>query len=811
MIKLINADKYFFKNNKNEIHVINNTNLDMEGKGLIALLGPSGGGKTTLLNVMGGLDKVGSGKVFVNGHQISGRPSWVVDKIRTLNIGYIFQNYNLIDNMTVFDNVALALKMTGVTNKKEIEEKVNYVLEKVGMFRYRNRYADMLSGGERQRVGIARAIVKNPPIIIADEPTGNLDSRNTLEVMNIIKAISEEKLVVLVTHEEKLANFYANRIIRISDGTVISDEINEHENDLDYRIENKFYLKDIKEHKRLKTEGYNLDFYNDTGDAIDLDIVIRNGNIYIRTNNQDQHIEIVDKNSSIELIDDNYKAMTMEETAEQAIDLKKLESKRKKRYRSILNPFTMLIKGFHSVSNYSSLKKVLLVGFVVSAMFITYAVSMFFGVLNISDDEFSGADRDYITVVGKNISVNNYRGYENNEEYSYVFPGNSLISLEMKFDDYIQTKDFVANLDGSLSSVNKLSEASIIYGRMAQDSKELVVDRMVIDSVIMGQSSIEVGAGRVRDFVDRTVEIKHMGTFKIVGITDLKTPCIYADESQFINIIANCPESSMEIQDDPTASNQEFIDYKLMKNSVRLKNGKWPEGNYEVLVNEKNKGDSAYKIGKKIKTKINGRKLKVTGYYADDYYSDYMLVNEKMVKYNLVKTKNNVTLSPYNKEAALSMLKFEGVNVKDTFEESKEHYIKQKWASMKSMLIMAAIILIISFIEIYLIIRASFLSRIREVGIYRAIGVKKLDIYRMFAGEIIAITTFASIPGFALMAFILHNVSKVSYMSDMFLVNVPMLIACVVIIYLLNLLFGLLPVYKTIRKRPAVILSRNDI
>ena len=157
--------------------------------------------------------------------------------------------------MTVFDNVAIALKMVGVKDKKEIDEKVSYVLEQVGMYRYRNRYADMLSGGERQRVGIARAIVKNPAIVIADEPTGNLDSSNTIEIMNIIKKISEEKLVILVTHEEELAKFYASRIIRILDGKVISDDINENSDNLDYRIDNKIYLKDIKDHKRLRTDN----------------------------------------------------------------------------------------------------------------------------------------------------------------------------------------------------------------------------------------------------------------------------------------------------------------------------------------------------------------------------------------------------------------------------------------------------------------------------------------------------------------------------------------------------------------------------
>lgn len=156
MLKLDNVNKFFNRRKQNEIHVIKNVSLDMESSGLVALLGPSGCGKTTLLNVIGGLDKVNGGKVYVNGQQLTGRSSGKTDKIRNLNIGYIFQNYNLVDNMTVFDNVAIALRMSGVKDSREIEEKVNYVLKKVGMFRYRGRYANMLSGGERQRVGIAQ-------------------------------------------------------------------------------------------------------------------------------------------------------------------------------------------------------------------------------------------------------------------------------------------------------------------------------------------------------------------------------------------------------------------------------------------------------------------------------------------------------------------------------------------------------------------------------------------------------------------------------------------------------------------------------
>ena len=157
----------------------------------------------------------------------------------------------MLDNLTVYDNVAIALKMIGLKDKEEIQKRVNYVLECVKMYRYRNRPAKMLSGGERQRVAIARAIVKNPNIVIADEPTGNLDSQNSIEIMNIIKAISKERLVVLVTHETELAKNYASRIVEIQNGKIIKDyqndtdttEIKDYSYDLNSVINPKFKVK----------------------------------------------------------------------------------------------------------------------------------------------------------------------------------------------------------------------------------------------------------------------------------------------------------------------------------------------------------------------------------------------------------------------------------------------------------------------------------------------------------------------------------------------------------------------------------------
>ena len=815
MVRLEKVNKYFNRRKKNEIHVINNTSLELENKGLVALLGPSGCGKTTLLNVIGGLDKVNKGRVYVNGQKITGRRTGKIDSIRNLNIGYIFQNYNLVDNMTVFDNVAIALKMVGVRDKKEIEEKVNYVLEKVGMYRYRNRYADMLSGGERQRVGIARAIVKNPAVVIADEPTGNLDSRNTLEVMNIIKAVSQDKLVILVTHEEELAEFYASRIIRIKDGQVVSDMVNNHAGDLDYRIENKIYLKDIRDHKRLRTANYNIDFYNENNGEVHLDIVVKNGNIYIQAKNRNTRLEVIDDNSGIEFIDDHYKQITKEESAEGNFDLEKLSHKGKRKYKSILNPFTLLKKGFRTVFEYNILKKILLAGFFISAMFITYSVSNIYGVLNITDDEFIEVDKSYITVVGKKIDVGTYETYEKDDDFEYIMPGDSKISLSMVFDDYYQTKDSSADIEGSLSASGKLEESDIVAGRLPENSREIVIDKMLLNKVIKEQWTKSAGYSVPEDFLDETVSIHNMRDMTIVGIADRMSPCIYADQSMFINILANVRNSEENEVTDSAAysetdnSAEDVIDYKLKKSDIELKKGEWPEDDYEVLVNEKNEEDM--KIGKEIKQKVNGKKLTVVGYYSDAYDSDYMLVNNDTVKYNLINHSQNITVCPVDKAEAMQAFKDAQINVKDTYAESRKKYKDDIWSSVISSLILAGVMLVISFIEIFLIIRASFLSRVKEVGVYRAIGVKKGDIYKMFMGEILAVTTIASMPGFAFMAYILSKLSQMQWFEDMFYMDSMVLALCAVLIYGFNILFGLLPVFRTIRKTPAAILSRTDV
>ena len=233
MIKITNLNKYFYRHKDNEIHVINDSTIEFPETGLVTLLGESGSGKTTLLNVIGGLDDFEKGEIEIDGNVIKKYKSRKIDKIRNEKIGYIFQNFLLLKQKTVYENLQLVLNMYDLDNKS-IDERITYVLKAVGMLKYKKKKVSELSGGQQQRVAIARALIKAPSLILADEPTGNLDEKNTIEIMNILKKISKTTLVILVSHEKRVAYSYSDLIIELKDGKIVGSK--ELENNSNYQF-----------------------------------------------------------------------------------------------------------------------------------------------------------------------------------------------------------------------------------------------------------------------------------------------------------------------------------------------------------------------------------------------------------------------------------------------------------------------------------------------------------------------------------------------------------------------------------------------
>ncbi|MBQ8345844.1 MAG: ABC transporter ATP-binding protein [Clostridia bacterium] len=220
MLEIKNVTKIYRSKSGNAVKALDNVSVTFPENGMVFILGKSGSGKSTLLNVIGGLDGCDGGEFIIKGKSSKNFAGSDFDAYRNTFIGFIFQEYNVLDDFTVGANIGLALELQG---KKATNEKINEILKQVDMLNFAKRKPNELSGGQKQRVAIARALVKDPEIIMADEPTGALDSNTGKQILDTLKELSKTKLVIIVSHDRDFAERYGDRIIEMKDGTIESD------------------------------------------------------------------------------------------------------------------------------------------------------------------------------------------------------------------------------------------------------------------------------------------------------------------------------------------------------------------------------------------------------------------------------------------------------------------------------------------------------------------------------------------------------------------------------------------------------------
>ena len=294
MIQIENLTKIYKSKKKGTHRALNNVNITLPNKGLVFVLGKSGSGKSTLLNLIGGLDKITSGKIIVDGNDISKLKEREYCNYRNTHIGFIFQDYHLIEELSIYENVVLSINLRREEDKGN---RVKNVLDIVGLKGYEHRLPSELSGGERQRVAIARALIKKPRIILADEPTGNLDPVTATAILDILKEVSKDCLVLIVSHNENDAYKYADRILKLSDGEIIQDNVKNPRIKHDVMIENETFL---LPYDRLITDD-EIDRINHQLESKSIKKVSKSERKYVPYENKDtevEKVEILNKNLS---------------------------------------------------------------------------------------------------------------------------------------------------------------------------------------------------------------------------------------------------------------------------------------------------------------------------------------------------------------------------------------------------------------------------------------------------------------------------------------------------------------------------------
>jgi ABC-type lipoprotein export system ATPase subunit/ABC-type antimicrobial peptide transport system permease subunit len=658
MIKINSLHKYFNRGKQNELHVINDITLDLPERGMVAIFGKSGCGKTTLLNVIGGLDRFGSGTLCIDGQDIKKN----TDDIRNRYIGYIFQNYNLNVEESCFENVADALKLCGVRDSEEIDRRVTAALKNVGMGNYRLRTPDTLSGGQQQRIAIARAIVKNPKIILADEPTGNLDEANTVVIMDLLKEISREHLVILVTHEENLVDYYCDKVIELSDGKVVNVRENKSVAGYSTRDKNDIFLGELEKSESV-SDGAAVEYYgNPLTEPVKIKIVNSGGKLYLRVDTP--KVQILDSSSEVKLKEGVYKKPERAEKREgiDMTDLPPVECKKTGR----LFTFLPAVKSGY-LSNFKKGKKGKRFFRVCLGMFaaVLVFVSASFGTALKQLTEINGAYNHNVFYVATSQSEQSdkllYAASANTAGIDYVRLNpesqrtqDLSIVMNTGFFETFSTSQTNSSLscNAVLLSSDLCADLKVVAGRKDNiGSNEIVITTAVADEILKNSSLGFIT--KYRDLLGlTTTNVSGDGSGSmIVGVVQSTETAAYLSEMTLARyFFRNSSSLSVALASD----------FDLASS----------DGKVTMIVNYKESGKNFPALGDSVK--LNGKQFTIGGVYVysgdySEWLADNKLPDVDMYDFILGKMREEIPDLPENNPESYD-------NFVDLYEQAEGKY-----------------------------------------------------------------------------------------------------------------------------------------
>ena len=809
MIKLAHISKYFNKGFSNEVRAVEDLSIDFPQQGLVTLFGHSGSGKTTLLNIVGGLEKPTTGKVYYGDDIIKN-----FDDIRSKRIGYVFQNYNLFTNLSVFDNVSFVLKMNGITDKDFIKEHVEYALDLVNMLPFARKKATELSGGQQQRVAIARALVKNPDFIIADEPTGNIDSKNKLEVMNILRTIADQKLVILVTHEKHLADYYSDRIISIKDGQIISDESNIPKTSHGFVDDNKIYLKDLSR-ETINEEDLKVDYYYDKKPKLNVKLIYQNGSLYIHlpTNlkssiiNDDSSIQAVDQ--SREEIDDS-----LVETEFRVEDFEIPEEKYTKKQLFSLN--SMFKVSFSKLFNQRTRRILLIIGLILSGLLFGVGITQFGAAVkkpvykDISyDPSFYDLEKKTANPNPDNFKNIFFRSYTFHLEQAYaVKPG-------YRTDLYTDTI--------RIAPSGIIKESELMHGTLPKAINEVAITKTQAEEMI---KDTHLGILDIKNLVGFNFKYKERN-FTITGIVNRTGTNFYFDDLLL---------KTMFFEQDFN-SRLELGVQSLLGRTIAIEEGRMPQqtglkDELEIVIsksewdylNPENLAFQEFYLKrhdiaeesiehpyKTLTATLKTLKLKVIGVSNDVKAGQYLALPESIIEVYLdtvlslnrivVFTDNKELLDQLSNDYIIANMRQSEIKIKDRGRTSK----------IITTTILSAIIVSLSGIGIYFINKSEMNKQIYQINVYRSLGVKKSHIIKMFAVDVFVVTSLTVLVGYLLFIGLYIRLAGGAFGTFGLLgTNYIVMAGGVVLIYLISFLAGLIPIMLLLRKTPAALMKTYD-
>ncbi len=807
MITLKHIQKYFNKGRTNEIHVVNDTSLSFPEIGLVALTGPSGCGKTTLLNIIGGLDGFESGEIAFDDELITRYDPKRIDAIRNQNVGYIFQNYNLITDKTVYENVETALNIAGLFDKKAIEDRINYVLRSVGMYNYRKRNVLALSGGQQQRVAIARAIAKNPKVVLADEPTGNLDANNTFEVMGIIKKISQSCLVILVSHERELVDFYADRVIELSDGRVVKDYLNEGNRTLEHIDDRNVYLLDME--KESAAAPVRVTFYHGANPPADVEVKVIhfNNTVYVRADASTK-VKYLTDDSEIKLLEEHYKKPETEDIEKSSFDLNQYGRIVRETGRGSFIRFRdSLLSGFRTILGQRKFfRRLFLIAYFVISALTVYNLATFGNLTKVDPADFMNIGKNLVDVtIKQNMTYADVSTIVNDTAAIGVSPYREGLTLGFRTEDYFQGSANRARVVAAVAypiPVSRLGTYELVAGALPATNREAAIDVWLADRLLTQKAILDLGIDSYEALVGTLVSLNYYsseGTSLVIsGIVSSDAPVVVVTDANILYF------------------SSDLTNYRATSHGSAA-------GHYDIAfgtdITGTNQILAAVGAGLDLDDELilSGTEVTVVGLFENYEGSDYIFSDDvamRLVIVNLLDVGAGASLKLYADDVALAVSEIAALDYEtaDAYGAARAQYVAETRAAVAGRITTILVTLGGIVVYIFFMTRSSMLGRIKEIGIYRSIGATKGDIYKIFLSEIIAFTAIGSLPGYLIMTYVVNEIEKAfGVINSLFYFPITLFLAGIAGIFLINIVFGMIPIFTLLHKTPSEINVKYDI
>ena len=827
MIEVKNLNKSYDRRKPNANRVLKDVSFTLPDTGFVCILGPSGCGKTSLLNAIGGLDAFDGGTLSTENVSVNRYGTLSFENERNRSFGYIFQNYYLLDNHSVAYNVYLGLHSLKLSHKGKLD-RVRQALEAVDMQRYARRKVSDLSGGQQQRVAIARALARRPKVIFADEPTGNLDEANTQNICTLLRQASRDSLVLMVTHEERIARFFADRIITLDGGVLVNDTQEWDREQLILDNDKELYAGDFQENT-LDASRLELRLLQaEDAPPIKLTVVATADRIVLKLSDP-RAVLLSQAEDSPRILEGKRPALkleALEESKEAHIPLfREPPAQQAKAGKGVTT--AMQLQEARSLMQGKGIRAIGMRIFLVLLTVLTLITAAdFIAVSRIRPEDYVTGDSHFLEVEvakGKNADMagKTSLGFEDDKELQRAYFADLVSRLPdcqvlgqmsatpaFRVNVVYQMDDMALQFPAhSTVPLKYLDESTLIFGRMPANSGEIVVDKLVLESIIAKEGILQNMVTSVEMFLDATLSYGHKPlTPTIVGISDSKERSVYMTEAAMLNLSLRGAEAIS------------LTEFKALH-----------PGEYDTLALEANEciaiiDNAGYIYTQRIDSYVSigtkGSFRVKDAVYSDRTQSYFVLSDEAIEMLTLNVATDELFLYCPDKAAAKAIIRQKTqweedgeliVTINDRYQREYDQYMKETLLRTDARVIITLTVMGICMVMLYLLCRAQIQHRLSLIAVYRLLGIPGRKLYGIFLIEGTLSALASTIPVGILTWAVIAALQKFTELEIPLELSLPvtgLVCLCIVVYYLF---VSLLPLGKLLRLPPARLATQYDV